>query len=249
MNLKKSLIGIFVLGVSVAPLVQGQFLSEFEPNPAGQDQATQSVELAGGAPSASFDLWIVSIENDGFNGLVDRVSNVTGSFDANGFAVVTIDDLENPSNTLVLASSFSGDTSTDIDPLDNGVLDTSTFGTILDAIGISDSVDDDASLYGGLLGGVDVLYNGQFEPLLVFRDANTNTVYNTVTVDFGQPGERVGVFTTSGVEVNAGLFDKDPTVATFGSVNPAIVPEPSTIAALLGLFALGFVAVRRRKGN
>lgn len=247
MNLNKTAIGIIAVGVCSTPLLHGQFLSEFEPNPAGQDPADQFVEIGGGTPSSSFDLWIVSIENDGFNGLVDRVSNVTGSFDSNGLASVSIPDLENPSNTLVLTDSFSGDTSTDIDPLDDGTLDTSAFGTILDAIGVSDSIDDDPALYGSLLGGTDVLFNGQFEPLLIFRDANTNEVFNTVTVDFGEATERLGVFNTSGLEVNSALFDKDPFASTFGAINPAIVPEPSTIAAFLGLFALGFVAVRRRK--
>lgn len=232
-----------------ATLAQAQFLSEWAPNPAGGDPADQTVEIGGGTPSASFDLWILSIENDGFNGLVDRVNNVSGTFDANGLATVTIPDLENPSNTLVLTNSFTGDTATDIDPADNGVLDTSTFGTVLDAIGISDGAGDDASLYGSLLGGDDVLYNGQFEPLLVFRDSITGTVYNTVTVDFGGPDEHVGVFdaTGSGIELDPGIFNIDPTVETFGAVNPTTVPEPSTFAAIAGLLGLGLVIARRRR--
>jgi len=156
------------------------FLSEFQPNPAGTDPTNVSFELSG-TPSTAFDLWILSIENDGYNGLVDRVSNVTGVFDINGLAVVSIPDLENPSFTVILTDFFTGSTSTDIDPANNGTLDLSTLGTILDAVGVSDSASDDATLYGVTLGGADILYNGQYEPLLAFRDGTTGDWYNTVT--------------------------------------------------------------------
>lgn len=195
---------------------------KFEPNPAGQDPEESTIEIGGGTPSAAFDLWILSVENDSYNGLVDRAANVTGSFDANGLAVVIVPDLENPSFTLILTDSFSGDTTTDLDPANDGTLDTSTLGTILDAIGVSDSVSDDPGMYGALLGGSDILFNGQFEPLLIFRDSVTKELYNTVTVDFGEPSERLGVFDSSGsaIEVDASSFNIDPLIPTFGSVNP-----------------------------
>ncbi|NDV61804.1 hypothetical protein G0Q06_05015 [Puniceicoccales bacterium CK1056] len=218
--------------LSLSGVSFGQYISEFEPNPAGQDPAEQTIEIGGGTPSAAFDLWILSVENDGYNGLVDRVNNVTGTFDANGLAVVTIPDLENPSFTLILTTSFSGDTSTDLDPTDSGTLDTSSLGEILDAIGVSDAVGDDPGLYGVLLGGSDILFNGQFEPLLVFRDSVTGELYNTVTVDFGEPTEHLGVFDSSGsgIELDAGIFDIDPLVPTFGSVNPTAASASPTWA-------------------
>ena len=220
-------------------------LNEFEPNPAGSDPAMQDVELIGTA-SASFDLWILSIENDGFNGLVDRVNNVSGMFDANGLAVVTIPDLENPSNTVILTDSFTGDTTTDIDPADDGNLDLSTIGVIFDAVGVSDAPGDDATLYGAALGGTDILFNGEFEPLNVFREATTGDWYQTVTVDFGGPTEHIGVFAAAGgPELNAGLFSPDPTMTTFGAANPSIIPEPASIVLMFaGL--MGVAASRRR---
>lgn len=229
--------GLFASTASALPL-----LNEFEPNPAGGDPADQNVELLG-TPGAAFDLWILSIENDGFNGAVDRVNNVTGAFDANGLAVVSIPDLENPSNTVVLTDSFTGSTSTDIDPADDGTLDLSTMGAILDAVGVSDNAGDDGSLYGSLLGGTDILFNGQFEPLLAFRDSVTGDWYNTVTVDFGQPTERLGAFAANGgPEISPDAFT--PTAGpTFGAINPTI-PEPASMA-LLGLGGLTLIARRR----
>jgi hypothetical protein len=210
----------------------GQYINEFEPNPAGTDPAESTIEIGGGTPLAAFDLWILSLENDGYNGLVDRFSNVTGTYDENGLAVVTVPDLENPSFTLILTTSFSGSTATDLDPTDSGVMDTSSLGTILDAIGVSDDTGDDPGMYGVLLGGTNVLYNGQFEPLLVFRDSVTGELYNTVTVDFGQPTEHVGVFDSSGsgIELDANLFNIDPLVPTFGSVNPTTAAGDPTWA-------------------
>lgn len=220
--------------------------SEFEPNPPGSDPATQLVELSGGTPSSSFDLWILSIENDGYNGLVDRASNVTGTFDANGLALVTVNDLENPSNTVILTDNFTGTTSTDIDPLDDGVLVLTSMGAILDALGVSDAIADDATLYGGVLGGNDILYNGEFEPLSVFRDGVTGDWYNTVTVDFGGIDEHVGVFAASGgPELDTAIFNIDPTVTTLGSVNPTTIPEPSS--ALLGLLGCVVFFFRRTR--
>ncbi|MEX0321422.1 MAG: hypothetical protein AB3N63_04645 [Puniceicoccaceae bacterium] len=220
--MKKSLFTL-ALSLGLVSLISAQYISEFEPNPAGGDPDDTTIEIGGGTPSAAFDLWVLSIENDGFNGLVDRFSNVTGSYDANGMAVVMVPDLENPSFTLVLTDSFTGDNDTDIDPADDGVLVTTSMGTILDAIGVSDAESDDVSMYGVLLGGSNVLYNGQFEPLLVFRDSGDMTLYNTVTVNFGDPDEYVGVFTADGTEVQASSFDIDPTTGpTYGSTNPAM---------------------------
>lgn len=223
--------------------INAQILSEFEPNPAGGDPAETTFELSGGTAGDAFDLWILSIENDGLNGNVDRAANVMGSFDANGFAVVNVPDLENPSFTVVLTDSFTGMIGTDLDPADDGVLDLSTLGTVLDAVGVSDSENDDATLYGGTLGGSNILYNGQFEPLRVFRDTTTSDWFQTVTVDFGQDTEHIGLFAAGGGdELDAGTFPVDPFVTSYGA--PNTVPEPAG-AALLLLSILGLVARRR----
>ncbi len=209
-------------------------INEFQPNAAGADPDPMSFEIKGPA-GAAFDLWIVSLENDGYNGLVDRAARVTGTFAANGLAVVSIPDLENPSFTVVLTDNFTGTVgTTDVDPANDGVLDLSAFGHIYDALGVSDSTTDDAVLYGETLGGANIYFNGQYEPLLVFRDGTTGQWYNTVTVDYGQPTQHVGVFDASGsgIELNGSDFDNDPTVSdafnTFGSVNPSYTPPADT---------------------
>lgn len=45
----------------------------------------------------------------------------------------------------------------------------------------------------------------------------------------------------------AGILEFSPQPAASGTPGAMNVPEPSTIAAILGLFALGFVVVRRRR--
>lgn len=242
--MKRTLFGLTATAILAGSASALPTFNEFEPNPIGRDPKTQSVELLGTALGA-FDLWILSIENDGINGTVDRATNVVGSFDANGLAVVSIGDLENPSNTVILTSEFTGSVRDDLDTDDDGVLETDALGIIFDAVGISDGDDDNSTLYASGLGGTNILYNGQYEPLNVFRDSHTGEWYQTVTVDYGDPNEHIGVFSASGgPELDASSFSFDPTATTFGAANPAI-PEPASLA-LLGLG--GLCVMRRRRG-
>ena len=238
-----------VVGVACATPSSAQLISEFEPNPAGGDPADSTFELSGASGDA-FSFFILSLENDGFSGLVDSADAVSGTYDANGLAVVTVPDLENPSFTILLTDAFTGMEGDDLDVDDNGTLDLSSVGTILDAISVSDAVADDSTLYAGLIGGTDILFNGEFEPLSVFRDGTTGELYNTVTVDFGADTQRIGVFNAAGVELDVNNFDIDPTATTFGATNAsftgAVVPEPSSFA-LLGV--LGCAGLVRRRRN
>ncbi|MEM1214468.1 MAG: PKD domain-containing protein, partial [Bacteroidota bacterium] len=208
----------FLLTTAYAQIV----ISEFQPNPPGGDPTNQDVELSGGVPGAAFDLWLVSVESDGPDGLVDRTTNVTGTFDANGFAVVSIPDLENPSFTLILAEGFSGTVgTTDIDADDDGTADNiSAFTNILDAVGISDSNSDNTSLYGVDLGGTDMLYNGDNEPELVFRDGADGTFY--AIADLDDPALAVYDASGTSISTDAGDWTADPTVPTFGAANPTL---------------------------
>lgn len=171
----------------VTSLSFGQLINEFEPNPNGGDPANQNFELSG-TPNTAFSGWILSIESDSGSsmGTVDRATMVSGNFDANGLLVVSVPDLENPSFTVVLVSTFSGTAgTTDIDGDNNGVADDlSTFGTVYDAIGIPDNSGDESFLYGTDVGGQDFKYTGD-EPRLVFRDGGNNNWFavNDVTGD------------------------------------------------------------------
>lgn len=195
--------------------VSSQTINEFEPNPVGTDPANVSFELKG-TPNVSFSGWILSVESDGANGIVDRAASVSGTFDSQGLLVVSIPDLENPSYTVILTSDFTGTVgTTDIDANDDGTVDdTSSLGTIYDALGIPDRVEDEASLYGADLGGEDFAYTGD-EPGLVFRDGNTGDWY-AVNDPAGED-----VYDIAANAIAASSFDTDPTTgSTFGSANP-----------------------------
>ena len=163
-------------------------------------------------------------------------------------AVVTVPDLENPSFTVLLSENTVA-LGTDLDPTDSGMLDVSALGVIMDSVGVSDATADDGGLYSDFLGGSSILFNGEFEPLGVFRDLSTGEWFQYVTVDFGGPNERIGVFAANGgPELDPADFTGgDPTGTTFGAINPTFVgiPEPGSIA-VLGMFALTAL-VRRRK--
>ena len=116
------LCSVLLASLMLAGSANAQLISEFEPNPAGGDPADTTFELSG-MPSSSFDLWLLSLENDGFGGTVDRAANVTGMFDSNGLAVVMVPDLENPSFTVVLTDSFTGMIGDDLDTAGDGTLD------------------------------------------------------------------------------------------------------------------------------
>jgi len=206
-------------------------ISELLGNPPGVDPAMQEIELLG-TPNATFDLWLVSIESDpGTNqGTVDRAENVTGTYGADGLAVVVIADLENPSNTLVLCDNFTGTIgTTDIDTDDDGLIDdSSTIVGFQDAISVIEDVDDPG--YGTELGGDDFIANGNSsDPLIVFRDGTTGTWYS-VDPD-------LMVYDTSGAVVT-GTFDLDPTITggvIKGDVNMSGVVDFADIPAFIGV--------------
>lgn len=243
-----------LVGIAVCGQVSAVLINEFQPNPVGSESSSDmfDVELKG-MPGASFSGWLTSIESDsvGGAGLVDRATEVSGTFDSNGLLVVQILDLENPSFTFVLSDSFTGAVgTTDIDTDNDGVVnDASALGTVYDALGITDTSSSSEPLYGAQLGGFDFPYTGD-EPKLAFRDGVTEQWYainddgDTPEAIFDASGSQVSMNATwrvNGVVVN-------PEDTTFGGVNPTI-PEPSGIVlVLIGASVIGGSAMRRRLG-
>lgn len=215
--MKKNYFLTLLLTLFISGLSFGQVINEFEPNANGTDPDPASFELKG-TPGASFSGWILSVESDpGSQGTIDRASAVSGTFDNSGLLVVTAPDLENPSFTLILVDNFTGTiATTDIDTDNDGTVDdTSTWGTVFDAIGIPDNTGDEAFLYATEIGGTDFSYSGD-EPKLVFRDGTTGALYAVNDPDNGE------VYDVNGTEIVAlGSFDISPSDTTFGSINPS----------------------------
>ncbi len=202
------------------------FISEFQPNPAGSDADTQTIELFGPAGEA-FSAWLLSIESDqgGSAGTVDRAFQVNGTFDASGILTVDVPDLENPSFTYVLVDEFTGSVGDDFDTDDDGILDVdlAAFGItqVHDAIGIPDAVADESFVYGAQLGGIDFDFTGA-EPERVFRSGSDGAFYAVNVIGDSQ------VFDTSGTAISVSEFTENPADATsFGEVNASFVAAES----------------------
>lgn len=193
-------------------------INEFLPNPPGSDPELTTVELFG-APGADFSGFLFSVESDDDSQVIDRASAVTGTFDANGLLAVDVPDLENPSFTLILTDAAATAGVGDVVDL----ADVSNLGEVLDAIGVPDAPGDEANVIGAALGGTDFAFIGD-EPRLIFRDGATGDLY--AVDDNGAPDD---VFDVDGNLLDAAAFDQDPTVATFGDVNPILGDAPQLV--------------------
>ncbi|MDP5220416.1 choice-of-anchor I family protein [Ruegeria sp. 2205SS24-7] len=208
-------------------------ISEFQPNPAGSDPSTQTIELFGPAGEA-FSAWLLSVESDegGSAGTVDRAFQVNGTFDASGLLTVEVPDLENPSFTYVLVDNFIGSVGDDFDTNDDGVLDVdlSLLGVteVFDAVGIPDAESDESYVYGAQLGGVDFSFTGA-EPERVFRSGSDGDFYAVNVIGDTE------VFDTNGNSISVTEFSENPADATnFGEVNASlIVPAAAFTLELL----------------
>ena len=218
-------------GACVTPLI-----NEFKPNPTGADPPNTRVEIlcadSDKGAGSDFSGWLVSIESDPGSsnpGDINDFAQISGAFDANGLFVATIPDLENPSFTLVLMDSFTGDSSTDIDLDNDGTPDDlSTFGLVFDAIGILDTIGD--PVYGVELGGTDIAYTGD-EPRLVFRDGTDPSMLFAIN-----DPDNDQVIAADGSVLEPSIFDTNPLLDTFGSINPSLSsiegPSPAPVPAV-----------------
>ena len=212
--------------------LQADLISEFQPNPAGTDPATQDIEFSG-TPGAAISGFLLSLESDisATPGVVDRFETIgPGIYDPSGLFVQTITDLENPSFTLVFSSADptgGAGVGFDVDTNDDGVVDSlGAFGTVFDAIGVPDTVGE--ILYGASLGGADFTFALGTEPDHVFREGSTG--------DWFQANAGAGVLDLDGADAS-GLFD--PSAGPrFGAVNP--IPEPSSFLFLGMIGLVGF---------
>ncbi|MEM7806664.1 MAG: FG-GAP-like repeat-containing protein [Planctomycetota bacterium] len=210
--------------VEVAAADSGVVINEFRPNPPGQDPDMMQVELAGPA-GVAFSGRLLSIEaiRTADEGRVDGNADIAGTFDSNGLLVVDIPDFPNPSFTFVLTQPGPNIINTDIDVDDDGVVDVNTLlGSVYDALSIVDRTDGFV-VYAAQLGGIDLAFS-EDEPQLAFRDRITGDWYVVNDpVDVILPVNDPAVRDADGELLLASEFDVDPTLATFGQLNPSTV--------------------------
>lgn len=176
------------------------------------------IELRG-TPGQLFSGYITSLENDGVtsNGLINDVASASGTFDDKGILIFDVQDLDNPSFTVVLSSQKPGNREDRMAVNNEGQLvHPGMFGTIFDAIGVPDSVSDESRLFGAQLGGVNLRFIGN-EPTLVFRDSCTGDWYAVDRIN----DTPTHVFDANGLMLNIDEFNSvDVLHPTFGSSNP-----------------------------
>tara|TARA_R110002049_G_scaffold4601_5_gene32562 strand:+ start:780194 stop:780928 length:735 start_codon:yes stop_codon:yes gene_type:complete len=243
MNAISRILAVGAMIVSASTSQAGIF-SEFQPDAApGVDPSTQLFEISGMA-GLSFSGSILSIDSDPLQaGRIERVLDVSGAFDANGLLVVEVADLQNPSFTVALVEGFTGMLGDDLDSDNDGLLDDlASLGTIHDALGIADSIDDESFLYGTQLGGQDFSFTGG-EPGLVFRDASVGDWF---AVSLPADGTILDI-NGNDVSGQRNFAGGDPLVSSFGVINPGAVavPEPSTLTFFASMILV--TGTRRRR--
>lgn len=246
-------------------------LNEFLLEPSGPDVGQQFFELKGTANQSLSGLSLVVLFGDPFlSGLVDQVLDLSPySLGSNGLLLyhddpmnlVTAPDPEttvitglllqptffsNTSLTFALVRDFTGMALDDLDIDDDGVLDSTPWSSVVDAVGVRANLPGFPleGAFGTQLGFTDFPITG-FDPDGIFRDGVTNQWYaSDVNNDIGGPYfiDPLQFVDTNLNPQNLAAFDKN--FYTPGAANAA-VPEPSSF---LALGAVGFaVWVRRRQ--
>ena len=197
-------------------------INEFVVDHIGTD-THEFVEIFGDPSTDYSTLTILEIEGDGsVAGLIDSALPV-GSTDANGFWTTGFlgGVLENGTLTLLLVENFTGAVGVDLDTDNDGVFNSTPFGTILDQVAVHDGVGASDRTYGTpvLTVGFD---GGPFHPGGASRIPNgtdTGGVSDWVRNDFygeGLPG-----------------FDGTPATGealnTPGATNQLFIPPPDPV--------------------
>jgi len=209
-------VGAAGLACLISVQAAGQILiNEFEPNPDGSDPFEQQIEFKG-TPGATFTGCFVLIDTDTTSPTFDRATPISVTFDANGLAVISINDLENPSFTHAVCAEC---------PPIFTLFDPAQLGEVFDAVNIPDSTLDVNRGVADVLGGINLAYSGD-EPMLAFRDSDSGDWY--VVNDFSGV-----VYDAFGVAIDASNFITvgNPLLPSFGAPNP-FIEDPFAIADL-----------------
>lgn len=164
-------------------------------------------------------------------------------------------DIENGSNTYILVSGFTGTVATDLDTNNDGVLDSTPWASVTDAVGLIENDGADNRAYATGLGFYDFGPQTAFNADVLFRayNAGTNSPMwfgsdvvadagdGTFEVDPTRYASQFGLSASAAQEI----ADANKWTLTPGGENPT-VPEPATMIAL-GAGALGLIRKRRNK--
>lgn len=250
-------------------------INEVFVNPPGTDDTQEFIELkssTGGVESLA-GLHLLVIDGDttsagvvdvalnlgafstGSNGLfLWRANTAVGSISPAADPATSVNtadfnpDLENGANTFLLVRGFLGMVGGDLDTDNDGVLDSTPWSSVVDAIGIDDNDVAADRIYGAALGFTNfgTLPSG-FDNEVILRQSDTNQ-WIVSDISGTNPG---GPYTFDGTEsqyadgstVPVASLDFDD--VSPGSVNPKLVPEPASLALLIALVAAPLAGRRR----
>jgi len=208
--------------------------------PIGGGPSVYPLELRG-TPGEAFTGVFVEI---GPRGNVGDFDSVSGTFDENGLLFGRVIVRTPASYTIVLMDSFTGAEGTDIDTDDDGVPDDlSTFGTVLDAVGIWYWAG--VRLYGTQLGGHD--FWGEEPPQIVFRDGadpekwygyyeeiDASNLYYYDVIEYAEYWDLDGTICRRTFSTVPRTGHRTPSISTFGEPNPQLLLEGPTISEIQG---------------
>ena len=247
----------------------GLMINELYVNPPGADNGREFFELRDAPGTSLNNHFLLVIEGDGGGaGVIDQVLSLNGfstgtnglfvwrdaasGSPAAGTNVNTADfspDIENGTNTYILVTGFTGTLASDLDTNNDGVLDSTPWASVVDAVAWSDGGAGDL-MYSGAFGGPAV-DTGVFTPDLAFRDSSSNNWFFTDVLDPGEVFDSTNFADATGSLVDPSTLGFDFQSSSLGNSNPQIsaVPEPSSFALSgLGLIG-GWMAWRRRKSR
>lgn len=221
------LLALSVLDRGTVRAMAGVVINEFVFNHTGTD-TNEYVEIFGD-PSTDYSAFtIIQIEGDGIGaGVIDSAFNV-GTTDASGFWTTGFlnNVFENGTVTLLLVENFTGSVGADLDPNNDGILDTTPWVGIVDGVAASDGGSGDRTYSSVVLSpGFDGV---SFTPGGASRIPNgtdTDSVADWVRNDFdgvGLPGF-------------SGTPDVGEALNTPGAVNVLITPPPPPVVTIMDI--------------
>lgn len=224
---------LVLAAAAIAALAPAQVkFNEFMINPPGTDDGFEFFELKGNPNTSLSGLHLLVIEADaggsGIQGVIDQAIPLSAlSTGANGLLLLRdgsivlqpepnpqttvfvqnfTPDIENGGNTYLIVSGFTGSTGTDLDADNDGILDSTPWTSVVDAISYSaDSPNPVSPGYAGAFGGP-VFPQQSFTPDVFTIFGNTKIICDVLGA-------------------NPGPYTFDPAEVVDVTGNPFLLPE------------------------